>query len=251
MSWLSHDVMSFDDFEEGVGPNCTVQVCNSQDFSQKPVQAWSVRLAAPIFAAPVFVEALTSLLVLSVEGLLALFTAGGDIVWSLSLDGQAFATPCVHEGQAFVGTHGGGVSAVRLVDGHLLWRCELSDVIYGSPFLLKPAQTRGWEDRCLLVATRSGVLHVLDAAHGSQLQQAQLEGEVFSSPVSWSSCGERPDTDVLQQHEVATVHIAVGCRDNHVYCFKLQDLQPASLDTEAASWATSTGSQCDAKEAPA
>ena len=194
---------------------------SNQDFTAKPVKIWSIRLAAPIFAALVFVEALASLLALSVEGKMQMLqdkegqaaTGIPIVVWSLSLDGEAFAAPCVHEASllAFVGTHGAAVSAVQLQDGVLLWRCKVADVVYGSPFLL--AGRANDEDLLIFVATRSGVLHLLDS-NGSQCADAQLSGQVFSSPVAW--CANRQSNADQDR-----VYVGVGCRDNHVYCFEL------------------------------
>ncbi|CAE7475803.1 unnamed protein product [Symbiodinium sp. CCMP2592] len=185
--------------------------CNastSEDLTSTPEQLWSLRMASPIFAA-VFVDALASLLVVEVEGRLQMLAEQGPQgslrrasrrgprrAWSRALDGQAFAAPCLRKDHrlAFIGTHGGSVSAIRLTDGSVMWRCEVGDVVYGSPFLVNcegssgPAESAEQleiEDSLLFIATRCGALCVLDAAHGTHIARTQLEGEVFSSPVAW------------------------------------------------------------------
>ena len=53
-----------------------------------------------------------------------------------------------------------------------------------------------------------------ESRHSSDSSQVcgtvELGGEVFSSPVAWWD-----ETD-------ETLRIAVGCRDNHVYCLKFE-----------------------------
>ncbi|CAE7772057.1 Aasdh [Symbiodinium sp. CCMP2456] len=220
--------------------------CNSptSDLTSTPVQLWSLRMASPIFAA-VFVDALASLLVVEVEGRLQMLAEQAEQdpqdpqgrrarartprrAWSRALDGQAFAAPCLRKDQqwAFIGTHGGSVSAIRLTDGNVMWRCEVGDVVYGSPFVVNcseghsgPAEQLEIEDSLLFVATRCGALCVLDAAHGTHITRTQLEGEVFSSPVAW--CTRATTRDAQHEEAAPVLHVGIGCRDNHVYCFVL------------------------------
>eukprot|EP00439_Symbiodinium_sp_Y106_P083048 s2032_g22.t2 len=178
--------------------------CNSltRDLTSTPEKLWSLRMASPIFAA-VFVDALASLLVVEVEGRLQMLAEQGPQgspraprraprrAWSRALDGQAFAAPCLRKDHhvAFIGTHGRSVSAIRLTDGSVMWRCEVGDVVYGSPFLVScegpsgPAESAEQleaEDSLLFIATRCGALCVLDAAHGTHIARTQLEGEESS-----------------------------------------------------------------------
>lgn len=44
-------------------------------------------------------------------------------------------------------------------------------------------------------------------------EAAQLEGEVFSSPVAWNA------TENTATGRGVNLRVAVGCRDNHVYCY--------------------------------
>ena len=187
-------------------------------------------------------DALASLLVVEVEGRLQMLAEQGPQgspraprraprrAWSRALDGQAFAAPCLRKDHhvAFIGTHGRSVSAIRLTDGSVMWRCEVGDVVYGSPFLVScegpsgPAESAEQleaEDSLLFIATRCGALCVLDAAHGTHIARTQLEGEVFSSPVAW--CPRAITRDAHQQEAAPAIHVGIGCRDNHVYCFTL------------------------------
>jgi len=68
-----------------------------------------------------------------------------------------------------------------------------------------------------VICSRSGSLYLIDLLSGKSSLLSSLSGEVFSSPVV---CGGR--------------HVVVGCRDNNVYCFKINASQSlAKPDVQA------------------
>ena len=112
---------------------------------------------------------------------------------------------------------------IDLADGAIRWQVSIGDVVYGSPFLVEPSR-----NPALCIATRRGKLFFLDARDGSAIStSAQLEGEVFSSPVAWCSA--------------LVLRVAVGCRDNHVYCFALGQDEQMSSETGRAGVTTRKG----------
>lgn len=62
------------------------------------------------------------------------------------------------------------------------------------------------------MATRRAVV-LVDAVTQEVQGSCETQGEVFSSPVLWWD-------DQLQ-----SLQLAVGCRDNHLYCFSLKKLE--------------------------
>eukprot|EP00913_Durusdinium_trenchii_P011007 g10331.t1 len=143
-----------------------------------PPRAWARRLSAPLFATPVVLSGAGALLVASVDGVVRkLAESDGSERWSVQLDGHTFAAPCVSGPCAAIGTHGGSVFGLSLHRGDVLWKAQLGDVVYGTPFAL------GSSTFC--VVTRKGRLCFLE---GQEVwEAAQLEGEVFSSPVAWNA----------------------------------------------------------------
>ena len=71
---------------------------------------------------------------------------------------------------------------------------------------------KGTKANCPSCSAHWGCYRIL--IHSSDSSQVcgtvELGGEVFSSPVAWWD-----ETD-------ETLRIAVGCRDNHVYCLKFE-----------------------------
>ena len=61
---------------------------------------------------------------------------------------------------------------------------------------------------CVCVASRSGVVYLLDGGCGQELASLRLPGAVFSSPVAVGN------------------HVVLGCRDNSVYCVKIDYSPP-------------------------
>ena len=103
----------------------------------------------------------------------------------------------------FIGTHGGSVYCLSL-EGAIQWQVDVGDVVYGTPCVV---------DDAVCVAARRGALLLLAVGSGERMAAAQLQGEVFSTPVAWGQ----------------ELRVAVGSRDNHVYCYRLHGESPCAV----------------------
>lgn len=100
----------------------------------------------------------------------------------------------------------------------LEWKAELDSEVYSTPFLLSlPLAVHNHHEptaseqrkrstvmvTCLCVCSTAGFVYLLDAKRGKILGTHELPQDVFSSPVAVDN------------------QLAVGCRDDGVYCLEL------------------------------
>jgi acyl-CoA synthetase len=84
-------------------------------------------------------------------------------------------------------------------NGAEVWRADLGGKVFASPHGVRLTAHL----RAVAAATVPGRVLLLNAADGATLAETQLDGEVFSSPVCYKG------------------DIYVGCRDDHVHCFRV------------------------------
>ena len=72
------------------------------------------------------------------------------------------------------------------------------------------------------ICSRKGALYLIELTDGKARLLHQLAGETFSSPVVSIAHLARHSGDTFSP-VVCDTHLVVGCRDNYVYCFQLDD----------------------------
>jgi outer membrane protein assembly factor BamB len=77
----------------------------------------------------------------------------------------------------------------------LVWKLQVESQIYATP--------RIFQTGYLIVCSTTGVICVIDREKGVKMVQYKAEGEIYSTPVVYGS------------------KMYVGCRDNNLYCLKI------------------------------
>lgn len=97
------------------------------------------------------------------------------------------------------GCHDNNVYCLRCYEckPELKWKTNLDSPVYATPCIDD-------SNECIVAATTNGHLYVMDDSIGHVKCGISLPGGIFSSPVIYDS------------------HIAVGCRDDNLYCFEIK-----------------------------
>ncbi|KAL0346453.1 UNVERIFIED_CONTAM: putative acyl-activating enzyme 19, partial [Sesamum calycinum] len=169
---------------------------------------WEQDMGAPIFGSLSISYPDGNIICCLVDGTVLVLNTCGSIVWKVRTGGPIFAGPCTSQALPSQGT------------GYLIWKHAIGHPITSSAYVDENTQVLSngsiLSDRLICVCDSSGGIHVLtvdsNAVGGSkqnmrdivqEFARLDLEGDIFSSPVM---IGGR---------------IFVGCRDDHVYCIKL------------------------------
>jgi len=145
--------------------------------------------------------------------------ASGAVLWKVGVDGSVRTGPLLNQDRLFVATEShpnGQVYAMRLRDGHTLWRARVGSVLAPLTFdtttgalyvgtdggaVLRLESEKGqvqWQTALsgavragplitphgLLVATTSDTLYLLDPDHGAVRAQLALPGTVLATPAT-------------------------------------------------------------------
>ncbi|KAK4397163.1 putative acyl-activating enzyme 19 [Sesamum angolense] len=170
---------------------------------------WEQDMGAPIFGSLSISYPDGNIICCLVDGTVLVLNTCGSIVWKVRTDGPIFAGPCTSQALPSQGT------------GNLIWKHAIGHPITSSAYVDENTQVLSngsiLSDRLICVCDSSGGIHVLtvdsNAIGGSkqnmrdivqEFARLDLEGDIFSSPVM---IGGR---------------VFVGCRDDHVYCIKLE-----------------------------
>ncbi|XP_073137111.1 putative acyl-activating enzyme 19 isoform X2 [Henckelia pumila] len=184
---------------------------------------WKQDLGAPIFGSLSVISSNGNVICCMVDGAVVVLTTFGSITWKARTGGPIFAAPCISKAlpsQVLVSSRDGSIYSFEMETGNLMWKHNIGRPISSSPCADEDLQLMtdvSTVSECLIcVCDSSGCIHVLridlnalgdsnrnqkDVIH--EFARLDLEGEIFSSPVM---IGGR---------------IFVGCRDDHVYCIKL------------------------------
>ncbi|XP_073274045.1 putative acyl-activating enzyme 19 isoform X2 [Primulina huaijiensis] len=177
---------------------------------------WKQDLGAPIFGSLSIISSNGNVICCLVDGTVVVLDNNGSIIWKARTGGPIFAGPCISKAlpsQVLVSSRDGSIYSFEMETGNLLWNHNIGHPISSSPCADEDLQLI---TDVSTMSERSGCIHVLrinlnalgysnrnekDVVH--EFARLDLEGEIFSSPVM---IGGR---------------IFVGCRDDHVYCIKL------------------------------
>lgn len=114
-------------------------------------------------------------------------------------------------------------------DLELEWKTELDSEVYSIPCYCQVQSSGGHFKTmshanktvshdmsldCMCICSSCGVLYLLDIASGRVVAKTTLPSKVFSSPVCVDG------------------RVVVGCRDDHVYCVKVEHLTVETLETK-------------------
>ena len=119
------------------------------------------------------------------------------------------AVPVVDAGTLYVGSIDGGIYALEVKSGRILWRHEAGAAIYAAVAL---------DGEYLVAGCYDGTVLVLDRRTRKETARVKLGGPVASAPV------------------VAGDTVLVGCRDYLLYGLKRADLTTAWRDSFWFSW---------------
>lgn len=211
--------------------------------------AWQHQASGPLFAPAVLLPG-GRLAVAAVDGSIScLSSRDGSQLWRASVQGAVFApmlplpSRCNAGGAALlVGTQHGQLVALDSATGRQLGALQLGAKITGMQLLRRQTKAAAAEEEAtaaavgaaesgstvnqlsplLVVTLAPGVVAVLDihgwlgsgrsaaALDSCVLDAVRLPADVFAAPAVSSSAA---DADA--------VRIAVGCRDDHLYCLRL------------------------------
>lgn len=176
---------------------------------------WLQVLEAPVFGSLSIDQINRNVICCLVNGHIIAVDANGSIIWRGISGGPIFGGPCISHvlhNQVVICSRDGGVYSFCLDKGNLLWKHNLGDPIVSSAYIDENLQLVSDDslvsDRLICVCTSSGSVVLLrinlDCFKVEEFGRLDMEGGIFSSPVM---IGGR---------------IFVGCRDDFVYCLKIE-----------------------------
>jgi hypothetical protein len=197
--------------------------------------AWKWRGPAPLFAPAAPLEG-GAVAAAAVDGsVVALNSADGSQLWSVSV-GSAVYAPLAAQPQTaslphalLAGTQGGRLVALDGASGRRLWSAELGSQIAGirllDPAALPPSLgLRGAQQRCwaAVAVVASGVVALL---HLPSWPGQESNNTSTPSPACVVDAVQLPSDAFAQPAAEAAPNggwlVGAGCRDDHLYCFRL------------------------------
>uniref|UniRef100_A0A3B4A7S2 Uncharacterized protein n=1 Tax=Periophthalmus magnuspinnatus TaxID=409849 RepID=A0A3B4A7S2_9GOBI len=166
-------------------------------------ELWSYSKDVPFFSSPVSSD--THVIIGSADGYICGFSLNGQLLWQFLTQAPVFSSPCLTPDlhQVLCGSHDGYMYCLNISDGALVWRFETSGRVYSSPFVFGASALRSGETLVGLAST-DGTVWILDVKTGLKRASHTFPGELFSSPV------------------VHKGSLVIGCRNDYVYCLKLE-----------------------------
>ncbi|KAL3832989.1 hypothetical protein ACJIZ3_007725 [Penstemon smallii] len=184
---------------------------------------WKQDLGAPVFGSLSINCSNGNIICCLVDGTVIALSTCGSIMWKARTDGPIFAGPCTSRAlpsQVLICSRDGSMYSLEMETGILLWKHGIGNPITSSPYVDENSQlmsdVTNLSERLICVCDSSGTIYVFivdsNAIEGSkqnmtpmvqEFARFDLQGDIFSSPVM---IGGR---------------IFVGCRDDHVYCIKI------------------------------
>ncbi|KAJ0065296.1 hypothetical protein NL108_007026, partial [Boleophthalmus pectinirostris] len=175
-------------------------LCLNMDTAE---ELWSYSKDVPFFSSPVSSD--THVVIGSADGNICSFSLDGQLLWQFLTQAPVFSSPCLTPDllQVLCGSHDGHIYCLNICDGALIWRFETSGRVYSSPcvFGTSAPRVRG---TLVGLASTDGSVWILDVETGLKRASHTLPGELFSSPV------------------VHMDSLVIGCRNDCVYCLKLE-----------------------------
>ncbi|CAH0628587.1 unnamed protein product [Chrysodeixis includens] len=167
------------------------------------MMAWRGSLSSPVFASPVLYDDDKYVIFAEVSGDIHCRTVEKGIkIWKYQgAKGNVFSSIYVKKidklkWQMVFGCHDKNVYSVLVKNFQpcLHWKTQLTAPVYSTPC--------GLNNKFILAAANNGRLSVLDADHGTILEEHILPNETFSSPAVYGD------------------YIFIGCRNDHLYSIR-------------------------------
>lgn len=106
----------------------------------------------------------------------------GDLIWKVDLGKCIDASPIIHKGTAYIGSHSGRFVAVDTSSGSVIWSCVLPGRIEGTAVISR-------DGRFAVVGCYDGKLYYIDLRLGTISATFQTGGEIKCRPAIDSTTG--------------------------------------------------------------
>jgi len=193
---------------------------------------WKYSMPGGVFASPVIVGNNTKAMVIcsSLRGVITALDMKGNRIWEVSTgERMSMSSPAAHDGLDLVvfGGGEGGLYALSLESGTLLWKAKLGGAIFTSPTIVA-SELQGSKQEYVLVGTmgHDGGLFAFDI-HGKKIwENRDVGGSVLSSPTLVAGLLYLGGTD----GRVFAVQLHDGA---HVWDFNVTATAPAPGECDA------------------
>nr|XP_042911125.1 beta-alanine-activating enzyme isoform X2 [Parasteatoda tepidariorum] len=158
---------------------------------------WKSKVSSgSIFASPALHEEIKAVCIATLDGTISFL----KMKMKYKTNGPVFssAANASFPGIIIFGCHDGIIYCLNETSD-LLWNFSCDAPIYATPFIFK------WNgENFVAVASTKGSIYILKLKNGKLIMSYNCPGEIFSSPV------------------IVNNLLLIGCRDNNVYCFKIE-----------------------------
>ncbi|XP_051123700.1 putative acyl-activating enzyme 19 [Andrographis paniculata] len=184
---------------------------------------WKKDMGSPIFGSLAINESDGNVICCLVDGSVVALSTCGSIVWKVKTGGPIFAGPCMSRAlpsQILICSRDGCIYSFKTETGELIWKHAVGHPITSSPYVDENSQLMSnispSPDRLICVCDSSGNVHVLRVSPNAREGAEQNKNEVVQELARFELAG-----DVFSSPVMIGGRIFVGCRDNNVYCVKL------------------------------
>ncbi|KAF5277649.1 hypothetical protein FQA39_LY06142 [Lamprigera yunnana] len=169
-------------------------------------KVWQHNTGNPMFGSPVLISDLEYIIWIDVQGTVHTFSYRGEKKWSLKVDGNVYSSPVKVNNSIVFGSSDCKLYYLNVNDnfGQVQRTIMIDSDITSTPFIFD------YKGKTLCsAATKRGFVYIIDYLEATILGKLQLPGEIFSSP------------------KVVEHMIYIGCRDNNIYCIKIENKESA------------------------
>ncbi|KAF5175531.1 D-alanine--d-alanyl carrier protein ligase [Thalictrum thalictroides] len=188
---------------------------------------WIHELGAPVFGTLVS-SPNGNVICCSVNGHVTVLSLSGSVVWKAITGGPIFGGACLSNAlpsQVLVCSRNGSIYSFDLEKGDLLWEYNIADPITSSAYVDENMQLTSDPfhplDRLACICSSSGSLHVLRVNSGARSKMKQAAQDEVSPTVQEFAKMELPG-DIFSSPVMIGGQIYIGCRDDFMYCIKVE-----------------------------
>lgn len=178
---------------------------------------WSKKFDFPIFSSPQKINNTNKILLAEVMRKIHCIDTDGNSIWNFETQGHIFSSFLFNqindhsETKIIFGSHDKKLRCLNFDNKQaskvsLEWEIELQSQIYGTPKMFSIDNSNdGVNNKEFIVScTTNGYVNVINFSTGTLENSIKLPNEIYSSPLIYKNI------------------ISVGCRDNLLYCFKVE-----------------------------
>ncbi|PIA58756.1 hypothetical protein AQUCO_00500595v1 [Aquilegia coerulea] len=181
---------------------------------------WIHELGVPVFGTLVS-SPNGNVICCSVDGHVTVLSISGSVIWKAITGGPIFGGACLSNAlpsQVLVCSRNGSIYSFDLEKGDLLWEFNIADPITSSAYVDENMQLISDPSH---PSDSSGSLHVLRVNSGVQSKTKQAAKDAVSFTVQEFAKMELPG-DIFSSPVMIGGQIYIGCRDDFVYCIKVE-----------------------------